>query len=75
MSGLHLDIVPDYICSFLNGDLPEPPREDISLPYVLNLATDDLKAYYYEGISSHPGQEFPPSKAVSEWFWDKTIAA
>ncbi|MCJ7684028.1 MAG: hypothetical protein MUO68_07000 [Desulfobacteraceae bacterium] len=74
VSGLHIDIVPDFICSFLKGDLPEPPRDDISLPYVLNLATDDLKAYYSEGITSQPGQEFPSSKAVSEWFWGKTVA-
>jgi len=73
-SGLGLDALADFICSFLEGDFPEPPRDDISLPYILNLATDDLKAYYYEGITSQPGQSSPSSEAVSNWFWGETVA-
>ncbi len=75
VSGLDPDKIPDFICSFLEGDVSEPPRKDISLPYVLNLAIDDLKAYYFEGITSQPGQEAPSSKALSDWFWGETTAA
>ncbi|MCP4668434.1 MAG: hypothetical protein GY849_18985, partial [Deltaproteobacteria bacterium] len=57
VSGLDLKSMADFICSFLEGDPPESPRKDIPLPYALNLATDDLKAYYFEGITSQPGQE------------------
>ena len=75
VSGLDPDKIPDFICSFLEGGVSEPPRKDISLPYVLNLAIDDLKAYYFEGITSQPGQEAPSSKALSDWFWGETTAA
>lgn len=75
VSGMDPDKIPDFICSFLEGDVSEPPRKDISLPYVLNLAIDDLKAYYFEGITSQPGQEAPSSKALSDWFWGETTAA
>ena len=75
VSGLDMDTIGDFICSFLEGSIPENPRKDISLPYTLNLATDDLKAYYFEGITSQPGQESPSSKVVSDWFWGETVAA
>lgn len=74
VSGLEMDAIADFLCSFLSGDLPKSPREDLALPYALNLATDDLKAYYSEGITSQPGQEAPSSKAVSDWFWGETLA-
>lgn len=74
VSGLGLEGIAKFICSFLREGQPKPPREDIPLPYVLNLATDDLKAFYFEGITSQPGQESPSSTAVSDWFWGETIA-
>ncbi len=58
VSGLDLDTIGDFICTFLGGGVPENPRQDISLTYTLNLATDDIKAYYCEGITAQPGQ-FP----------------
>jgi hypothetical protein len=74
VSGLGLEGIAEFMCSFLEGNLPESPLEDVSLPYALNLATDDLKAYYFEGITSQPGQESPSSKVVSRWFWKDTVA-
>ena len=70
-----LDDIADFICGFLDGSIPENPRGDISLGYALNLATDDLKAYYFEGITAQPGQESPSSEVVADWFWQETIAA
>lgn len=75
VSGLDIATIGDFLCSFLEGGVPENPREDISLSYTLNLATDDLKAYYSEGITSQPGQESPSSKVLSDWFWGETLAA
>ncbi|MFC1847760.1 hypothetical protein ACFLXV_00400 [Chloroflexota bacterium] len=75
VSGVDLDAIGDFLCSFLEGIAPENPREDISLAYTLNLVTDDLKAYYFEGITAQPGQESPSSQVLSDWFWDETLAA
>jgi len=74
VSGLELDAVPDFICSFFDGRPPESPLKDVALPYALNLATDDLKAYYFEAITSQPGQESVSSAAVSDWFYGETVA-
>jgi len=74
VSGLGLDTIGNFICSFIGGGVPENPRQDISLAYTLNLATDDIKAYYCEGITTQPGQESPSSKVLSGWFWGETMA-
>lgn len=74
VSKVDLDGLGDYICSFLEGEIPENPRDDIALPYTLNLATDDLKAYYFEAMTAQPGQESPSSKVLSDWFYGETVA-
>lgn len=74
VSGLHLDAIGDFLCSFFEGGIPENPREDIPLPYTLNLVTDDLKAYYFESITAQPGQESTSSSVLSDWFWGETLA-
>jgi hypothetical protein len=74
ISGVDLDALGDFICAFLTGGAPENPREDIDLPYTLNLATDDLKAYYFEAITTQPGQESASSRVLSDWFYQETVA-
>jgi len=74
ISGVELDALGDFICAFLSGETPENPREDIDLPYTLNLATDDLKAYYFEAITTQPGQESASSRVLSDWFYQETVA-
>jgi hypothetical protein len=74
VSRIELDRIGDFICSFLKGDVPENPRQDIDLPYTLNLATDDLKAYYFEAVTSQPGRETPSSDALNDWFYEETAA-
>lgn len=44
------------------------------MPFTLNLATDDLKAYYFEAVTTQPGQESPSSEVLSDWFYDETVA-
>ncbi|OGP52115.1 MAG: hypothetical protein A2Y79_12510 [Deltaproteobacteria bacterium RBG_13_43_22] len=74
VSKLKVDDLVDFICSFLRGETLENPRNDIALPYTINLATDDLKAFYFEAITSQPGQESPSSETLSNWFYDETVA-
>ncbi|MBW2141299.1 MAG: hypothetical protein JRG97_09550, partial [Deltaproteobacteria bacterium] len=74
VSGVKLDDLADFICAFLGSDLPENPKPEISLPLVLNLAIDDLKAYYTEAVSAQPGQNKTDSERITDWFWDETAA-
>jgi len=74
VSKIKLDNLGDFICTFLKGETPENPRDDIVLPYTLNLATDDVKAYYFEAMTSQPGQESPSNEVLSDWFYDETVA-
>ncbi len=74
VSRVGLDGLGDFICSFLKGDVPENPRQDIDLAYTLNLATDDLKAYYFEAVASQPGGESASSDALNDWFYEETVA-
>lgn len=74
VSGLELEEIGDFISAFLDGDIPENPREDLPLGIVLKLATEDLKAYYWEAITAQPGQVSPSSEQLSDWFWDETTA-
>jgi len=75
VSGVKFDAIPDFLCAFLGEALPQSPNKDLTLPNMLNLAVDDLKAYYTEAITAQPGQESPSSKVLSDWFWKKTQAA
>lgn len=75
VSGLDLYVLGDFICAFLGEKTPENPRNDTSLAYSLKLATDDLKAFYFEGITAQPGQESPSGEIITDWFWKETLAA
>ncbi|MFC1885550.1 hypothetical protein ACFLZM_00620 [Thermodesulfobacteriota bacterium] len=75
VSGLDLNNLGDFICAFLDECTPENPRNDVTLAYSLKLATDDIKAFYFEGIIAQPGQESPSVRTITQWFWQHTVAA
>lgn len=74
ISGINLEAIGDFIYSFLEGIEPENPRDDIPLAYALKFAVDDLKAYYFEGVTAQPGQESVSSQVLADWFWEETVA-
>ena len=73
-SGMEISSLGEFLYSFVNGDVPDNPRDDVDISVTLKLATEDLKAYYVEGVTSQPGQESLSSNALKEWFWDNTTA-
>ena len=73
-SGLEMTTIADFIYSFLKNSQTKSPLSDIPLTYALKLAADDLKAYYFEGITAQPGQEHTSSQTLTDWFWDETVA-
>lgn len=74
VSGLGLEQIVDFVGAFLDG-LPENPRQDLSLAYMLNFAVDDLKAYYYEAAAAQPAGTTPTGGDLDSWFWEQTAAA
>lgn len=75
VGGIDLDEICDFIGSFLKDQLPESPRDDLSLAFVLNFVVDDLKAFYYEAVTAQPGESLPGSDTFSDWFWGDTMAS
>ncbi len=73
-AGTEIDATGDFIFSFLGDETPENPRDDIPIGFSLKLAADDLKAYYLEGITAQPGQEYASSQVLTGWFWNETVA-
>jgi D-proline reductase (dithiol) PrdB len=74
VSGVAWELIPDFLCAFLTEETPENPNTSMALPQVLNLAVDDLKAFYTEAITAQPGQSSPSSQVLSDWFWNETLA-
>lgn len=74
VSGLSPHTMGTFIGEFLNGNIPDSPRDDLPALAVLKLAFEDLKAYYCEAISAQPGQQHAASTALTDWFWCHTTA-
>lgn len=74
VSGIDLDSIGDFIYAFAKGTMPENPRQDIDLSTTLKSAVEDLRAYYFEGMTAQPGHENVPNQALLDWFWEETLA-
>jgi hypothetical protein len=74
VSGIDVGALGDFIYAFIGGAVPPNPRDDTPLAQSLKLAVEDLKAYYFEGITAQPGQSGASSRALQDWFWDETVA-
>ncbi len=68
-----IGILAEFICAFLSDNLPVNPDPDYPLAHSLNLATDDLKAFYTEAVTAQLGSA-GTSAQLSEWFYGQTAA-
>ena len=73
-SGVDVDMLGEFIYSFIEGKEPENPLQDVDLSVTLKMAVEDLKGYYVEGLTAQAGQENLSSKALKSWFWNDTNA-
>ncbi len=73
-SGIDVDALGDFVCSFLGDDEPESPLAGVPAAYALKFAAEDVKAYYLEGITAQPDQESVSSEILVDWFWSETVA-
>lgn len=73
-SGLEIDDLGDDIYRFVMGEQPDNPRPVLDPTVSLKLAVEDLKAYYVEAVTAQPDQGNLSSRALKEWFWNRTTA-
>jgi len=73
-SGLKVEAVVEFIAAFLDQP-PVNPRPELNLAEVLKLATEDLKAFYFEAATAQPGQDELQPQRLADWFWSGTEAA
>jgi hypothetical protein len=73
-SRLDPDALGAFIAAMLDDELPPSPREDLDTPDLLKLATEDVKAYYFEALAAQPGQHDVDSATQADWFWRDTTA-
>jgi len=74
VSGLKIEEIGDFICTFLDGGMPQNINRDIPLAFAIKLAVDDLKAVYTEAVAAQPGGAIPGSLDLVNWFWNETVA-
>jgi hypothetical protein len=72
LSGMSIGEITDFVCAFLDGHVPDNPRDDQSLGQSLKFAVEDLKAYYREAAGAQPGQN--TGKEMNDWFYGNTAA-
>ncbi len=68
---------PQEICSLFEdfvGGNEHRVMGAMKISDLLRLATEDLKAYYFEAIVAQPGQP-ADVESLSNWFWSSTYAA
>lgn len=74
VAGLDPEEIARFLCGFLDGGVPDNPRDDLSLGTMLKLAAEDLKTYYFEAVTAQPGKATPAGDMLSLWFWTETTA-
>ncbi len=69
-------LAPAELAGFLGSWLGDSPRasfkEGLSSAAAIKLATDELKAFYYEAKAVQPGRHTPTD--IANWFWMETAA-
>jgi len=76
--GLPVGELLPFVVGFLEADLPESPRPELSPPLALKAAYEDLKQMYLEAASAQPtpaGEAAPSHAQRNDWFWRETRVA
>jgi len=73
-TGLTPEEVAAFITAFVRGERQNDQISELSLVTALRMATQDLKAYYFEAVCAQPGQP-GDSATLADWFWSQTAAA
>lgn len=71
LSGVPVETSAAVLSAFVNGD-SIAAGDRLSLGEMLKLASEDVRAYYYEAAAAKPGD--PDAHAIQSWFWHETAA-
>ena len=74
VSGLSPEEASEYLSAFAKGEPAEIKMKNSSMADSIRMATEDLKAYYFEAVTAQPGQP-TDSTSLANWFWGETVAA
>jgi len=72
-SGLEPMAAARFLAGFLDGGAPPNPRNDLSLPSLAKLASEDIKALYLEAVTARPGGA-ADSAGLMDWFFGQCAA-
>ena len=72
-SGLEIEDAARYVASFLASEPDPSPNSEFGPVDMLKLATEDIKAFYFEAAQAQPGKA--TSAEMNDWFWGETAAA
>lgn len=70
LSRMPIAEIAEFICAFLDGEMPANPNDEITLAQSLKFATEDLKAYYREAAGAQPGDN--TGRQMNDWFYGET---
>lgn len=73
VSGLSPEEAVEFISGFVL-DQENTKLKGTNISDMLRMVAEDIKAFYFEGISAQPGQP-TDSKTLADWFWGETYAA
>lgn len=62
------------LAEYLTNGSDHTSTTEFSPGVALRLAAQDIKAFYFEAVTSRPGAQAPDSKTFSNWFWNETAA-
>ncbi|HZD26744.1 MAG TPA: hypothetical protein VE631_10820 [Alphaproteobacteria bacterium] len=71
LSPLSPEACVDFLCRFLDDELPENPQPELRLSEALKFAVDDLKAFYREAAAAQPGAN--TGQQVNDWLYGETV--
>jgi hypothetical protein len=74
-SGLEVEVAAQFLGNFIFTDVPTPPVNGVPPLSLLRLAIEDVKSFYFEAMTSQPGQQKASSRTLANWFWSETAAA
>ena len=72
ISGIEIGEIPALFTAFSRDLGMASPDPDKTMPVLVKLATDDLKAFYFTAATAKPGRV--SDVALADWLWAETAA-
>jgi hypothetical protein len=74
MASFTPDAAASLLVDLAGGKLPDHQLADMPLAAAIRIASQDIRAFYFEATTAKPGAKAPSSETFSRWFWQETAA-